>query len=283
MATARGGIMSRNDAFPVLPHWLTSEKKNVPAKLRPFGTAAEDLAVNFRMARRPELISELLVLCALTADDEAINQQFLLDLPVSMRICALMTLAAVSDSSAFSWQVQCSAAACGQQNEFDLTAEQITSLAAEQLEKEILSTVIDGVRAELRRPTGRDQMCWLTQSAATLGEAMVQSVLVSPPLDALLADGQSFDSIALKIDEAMDAFDPLLSLHVNVLCPQCGASTEVSPDLAGAALERLSRAQRVAIGDVHRLASHYHWSESEIIRLPQWRRESYLEMIEAGA
>jgi hypothetical protein len=39
----------------------------------------------------------------------------------------------------------------------------------------------------------------------------------------------------------------------------------------------------VAIGDVHRLASHYHWSESEIIRLPQWRRESYLEMIEAGA
>jgi hypothetical protein len=275
--------MSGDGAFPVLPRWLTANKKNVPARLRPFGTVAEDLAIDFRMARRPELITELLALCASTRGHEAIDGEFLLDLPVSLRICALMTLAAVSDSSPFSWQVRCGAGDCGQQNEFDLTAEQIASLAREQLEKETLSTPINGVPAELRRPTGRDQMCWLTQCSAGLGEAMVQSVLVRPPLGALLADGQSFDAIALRIDEEMDAFDALLSLHLNVLCPQCGAWTEVSPDLAAAALERLSRAQQRAIGDVHRLASHYHWSESQIIRLPQWRRESYLKLIEPGA
>jgi hypothetical protein len=280
---ARGGMMSVRGAFPALPLWLTAKRKNVPAELRPFGTAAEDLAADFHMARRPELITELLLLCASTADDQAIDQEFLLDMPVSLRISALITLAAITGQSPFSWQVRCRAADCGEQNEFDLTAAQIMSLAQEHIERETLSTAIEGVPAELRRPTGRDQKRWLAQPDADLSKAMVRSVLVRPPLDDLLSEGLSLDAIALHIDQTMDSFDLLLSLQLSVLCPQCGVSTEVSPDLAEAALERLSRAQRTAIADVHRLASRYHWSESEIIRLPQWRRQSYLELIEGGA
>jgi len=275
--------MSGNSAFPALPRWLTANKIDVPAKLRPFGTGAEDLAVDFRMARRPELITEILMLCASTAEDKAVGPEFLLEMPISLRISALMTLAAITDASPLFWHVRCGAADCGQQNEFDLTREQIASLAQEHIDEETYSVVIDGMPAELRRPTGLDQMGWLAQSDAVLRQAMIRTVLVNPPLDELVADGRTFDRVALKIDEAMDAFDPLLSLHLNVLCPQCGTSTEVSPEVAAAALERLSHAQHRAIGDVHRLASHYHWSEGEIIRLPQWRRESYLELIEAGA
>ncbi|WP_437733106.1 hypothetical protein [Sorangium sp. So ce1335] len=33
--------------------------------------------------------------------------------------------------------------------------------------------------------------------------------------------------------------------------------------------------------DVHRLASRYHWSEDQILRLPLPRRAAYLAIIEA--
>jgi hypothetical protein len=33
--------------------------------------------------------------------------------------------------------------------------------------------------------------------------------------------------------------------------------------------------------DVHRLASRYHWSEDQILRLPLHRRAAYLDLFEA--
>ena len=274
--------MTATEPFPSLPPWLVAGRKNVPARVRPFGAAPEHLAIDFHLARRPELVTDLLALCCFASDGAPADYDVLLDLPVGIRICALIVLAAASDPNAMSWQVHCSSDGCAQQNEFELNTAQLVALAQERLEEQTILVPIGTIMASLKRPTGRDQLQWL-EADEDMSEAMLRAVVVEPRLDELRATGMTSETIAIAVDAAMDSFDPLLSFHVRVRCPGCGAVADVAPDLAAAAIERLSRAQHAAIGDVHRLASRYHWSEIEILNLPQWRRQSYLDLIEGGA
>jgi len=85
-----------------------------------------------------------------------------------------------------------------------------------------------------------------------------------------------------SIDEAMEEHDPLVGFHLEVNCPECGRATTHAPDLVAAALERLWLAQLDLIEQVHRLASHYHWTEEEISRIPRWRRQAYLARLDGS-
>jgi len=251
--------------------------------MRPFGGSAEDLTVEFGLALRPELITELLARCCQAAVNADVDRHLLLEMPVGMRIEALVALAALTDPNPFCWRVHCASSGCGQESEFELTVDQIVSMSNELRERQTMQAEIGGVEVVLRRPTGVDQSEWLSQPAALECEAMLRAIFVRPSLDEVLETGVSLDSIALAIDEVMDTFDPLPGLHLSVVCPHCGTSADVSPDLVGPALERLSRAQQAVIGDVHRIASRYHWSERQILELPEWRRQSYLQLIEGTA
>jgi hypothetical protein len=278
----RGNMATRQE-LPLLPQWLIAgRQEGIPSGIRPFGGSPRDLAVDFRLARRPQLITELLSLCCHAANGQAADQDLFLNTPVGMRIEALLVVATLTDANPFSWRVRCGSASCGQESEFELSADEILSPGEGQREMETTPFTIGAVEGVLRRPTGIEQMAWLTDSAELQCEAMLRSILVRPPLEELLAEGESLESIALAIDEAMDSFDPLLGFHLSVVCPHCGIATDIFPDLAGVALERLSRAQHAVIENVHRLASHYHWSERQIIELPEWRRQFYLELIEGG-
>ena len=59
-------------------------------------------------------------------------------------------------------------------------------------------------------------------------------------------------------------------------CPECGADNRVSIDPYFC----LGRVSQDLFGDIHRLASHYHWSEAEILAMPRWRRQRYLALID---
>jgi len=238
------------------------------------------LGVTFQSARQPELITELLALCCRTAGDAPVDRQILLQVPIGMRTEALMTLASLSDPSPFCWQARCAAPECEQQIEFELTLDQIVSLEDQRRAQQNWMTEIGGTEVLLRRPTGLDQAEWLAHPPAIQCEAMLRSIMAQPSLEEMLAKGESLESLSAALDEAMDGFDPLVGFHLSVVCPHCSGTTDVSPDLAGLALERLFRAQQALIDDVHRLASRYHWSEQQVLDLPQWRRQRYLELIE---
>jgi hypothetical protein len=80
----------------------------------------------------------------------------------------------------------------------------------------------------------------------------------------------------------MEEFDPLPAFEMQVVCPECGAASTAAPALTAAALQRLVAAQERLLDDVHRIALNYHWTEAEILRMPAWRRESYLARIESA-
>ena len=58
-------------------------------------------------------------------------------------------------------------------------------------------------------------------------------------------------------------------------CPECGEQqyAELDHYLLDAVDERLF------YDEVHTLASHYHWSEADILDLPQAKRRLYIDLI----
>lgn len=273
--------MADSQSLSFLPHWLAvGAACAAPRSMRRFGMCASDLAFEFARARRPELVTELLAGCCKTEDDRSVDRQFMLAMPVGMRMEALLTLACFTDPSAFCWQTRCASEACGHEMEFELALEQIVAAAEVQRSLETCEAQIGEDQIVLRRPTGSDQLKWMSRPDEEQSATMLRSILVKPSLDDLLAKGHSLESIASTIDSVMDAFDPLVGFHLSVVCPDCGNSADVSPDLAALALERLSHAQQGLISDVHLLASRYHWTEKEVLDLPRWRRQRYLDLIE---
>lgn len=273
--------MAALQALTFCPDWLVADgDAGVPHSMRAFGTCAEDLSVQFEAASRPDLITELLERCCCSEGDERVDRQLLLKMPVGMRIEALVTLATLTDDAPLSWQVRCTAEACGGEIEFDLSLAQIVALAGETRALETCESEIGGERVTLRRATGADQMDWSAQPASERSSSMLRSIVVAPSIDALVSSGVTVESLEAEVDHVMDRFDPLVGFHLRVACPDCGEVADVSPDLTALALERLSHAQQALISEVHVLASRYHWSERDVLEMPRWRRERYLELVE---
>jgi hypothetical protein len=98
---------------------------------------------------------------------------------------------------------------------------------------------------------------------------------------ACMLDGGDVDAAARRLEE----LDPGAEILLRGPCPACGAAVAAVLD-PGAYLwkELEDRRARLEL-DVHSLASHYHWSEAEIVALAPQRRARYIELIaaEAGA
>ena len=82
------------------------------------------------------------------------------------------------------------------------------------------------------------------------------------------------------ISEAMAEHDPQAELNLDVCCPACGESFPALFDTATFLLNELEQVAGQLLVDVHTLALHYHWSESEILRMPASRRKKYLAMLD---
>jgi hypothetical protein len=267
--------------FPRIPAWLSAQQSAAaPARLRRFGSEADDLEFDFEAAQAPALIARLLARCSARTDGAPVSEAAMLELPVGLQIEALMALADLSDTLPFFWRFRCRAAQCGAESEFELTADELSSLADRFREDETVSALAAGIQITLRRPTGRDQLEWL-EDVAGAPQTMLRRILIAPPLDELERNGIGIDVIEAAVDEAMDEFDPLPGFEMQVVCPECGATTKAAPELTAAALQRLVSAQERLLDDVHTIALNYHWTEAEILAMPVWRRQGYLARIEA--
>jgi hypothetical protein len=246
--------------------------------MRRFGIHESDLAVDFAAANEAVLVTRILEHCA---SDQAggAHADFFRALTVGRRLERLLTLVAQSESSTFTFPFHC--AACNEHIELELTLDELREL---QQQADAIETVVvehDGQSLEFRKPCGRDQELWGGMSFADRTQALrvMVGALARKPEAASALDTHLID----RVDEALDAADPLVNFHCRITCAECGTSNELAVDLCGAALAALRRIQRQLIDMVHRLASRYHWSEQEIFAVPHWRRQEYLELIAAGA
>lgn len=70
-------------------------------------------------------------------------------------------------------------------------------------------------------------------------------------------------------------------LDLEVHCPECDHVFQFPFYLPGFFLNRLRTGLNVLYHEVHILAYHYHWSESEILEMPREKRKMYIGMLAA--
>jgi len=80
------------------------------------------------------------------------------------------------------------------------------------------------------------------------------------------------------IEARLQQADPLCVVELNGRCCVCGSSVNARIDLAGLWLGSQQRLAEDFLHSVHTLAQAYHWSEREILSLPDPRRRAYLRL-----
>lgn len=261
-------------SFPSLP---PSRFRPAPIGMRSFGICESDLAIDFSERSPAALITRILEQC--TIDPEhSLPEDFFLTLSVGKRLECLLTLAAGEERRPFNFPFHC--AGCGQKLEMELTLDEIAEM---QRDADLIETVavrVGGRCIACRKPSGQDLERWegrVFSDEAEAARAMID-LLAATPVEWSNSDVDELD----RIDDAMDEADPLVNFRCHAACGECGEPNECLIDLCDTALGMLSRLQKLLIVMVHKLASHYHWSEKEVFAIPHWRRTEYLDLIAAG-
>jgi hypothetical protein len=238
--------------------------------VRPFGRAVEDLEIDFASGDRPALVTAVISACA-----EPPAADYWWQRPVSERTLALITLLRESNGGeSVALILRCEAAECGERLEIELPHAAFATPAPVPAHVDVARD--DGGMLTLRRPTGDDLRAWRALRPATREQALAAM------LDRLRVAGQPRPGDADRAAAALSEADPLVAFTVRCACPACGHEAERDVDLEGLVLFRLAARQRQLLRDVHALASHYGWTESEILAVPPARRARYLELIEAA-
>jgi hypothetical protein len=243
---------------------------------RAFGLRLEDLDVDFQQLSTLHLVTQILSACHVRADAENGAGFPAWDWSVGLRTACLLEILAASGMPTLEAVLRCQNQGCGEQLGVEIAVKDLVTLQNDAERHGHMVIESSAGPFTLRRPTGRDQAAW--QNAQASGEAALLSLLqpgpgqpdVRPPLEGIL----------LILDETMETFDPLVNFHVQTACPYCGQAGLHALDLLEFALSALRGIQQRVQVEIHRLAHAYHWSEEEILRIPAWRRDGYLALLD---
>lgn len=263
--------------FPAVPPAQAPELAVEHLRLRRFGAAADDLAVDLSGVSIANVTTAVLMACTERADGSPLSDRFLLALEVATRMECLLLLVALDSGDELAAVSNCANPSCARPIEIDLSIAELVALNRQRPEGPI-AIDLRGEHLLFRRPTGQDQRDWASMRFAD-GDAVRFAILRTLTVSGIVPSTR-VDFAA--IETALDDGDPLIDFSLEVGCPFCGRTSRQTIDLASLALRRLSQAQSGLLETVHVLASHYHWSEVQILALPFWRRSRYLSLIERG-
>src|SRR5215212_3846419 len=197
-------------------------------------------------------------------------------LPVGRRDASLLELRERMFGSRFSGRTSCPA--CAEQIELTFDADEVRRDAAAAT---AFSMRIDAFDVELRLPSSSDLEA--IEPAADLAAA--RAMLFARCVTHVQRDGstaaiEDLPSHAIDLAAArMSELDPQADVTFDVGCPSCAHQWREPFDVVTFLWSELDAAARRLLGEVHRLALAYGWSEREILGLSPARRAAYLGML----
>ena len=233
-------------------------------------------------ARRPWVVTQIIARCASGPGGRPVAEEDVWRWTLPQRTQALLAVARARGTDSVAALARCPRAGCGERTEMELGLASLASAA----ETEFFPWQGDAGRLLLRLPTGDDQRRWLAAAPADAAElplAMASSLVCEVDGAAREDAWQLPEPWLPGVEDALAEHDPLTALNVTAACAGCGGELVAEIDLEALLLQELERAQRELLSDVHALASAYHWSEAQILRLPAWRRARYLAAVRGEA
>jgi hypothetical protein len=169
---------------------------------------------------------------------------------------------------------------CGERMDLDLSvAELLLPPYAESAPWYDGEDPTDRRALRFRIPTGGDQeaAAALARSdrAAAAAELARRCVMRADQRD----DEATSEGTHGAIAAAMLERDPQAEIALDVTCPVCGHDASTFLDAGSFLLQEILAGQPRLYREVHTLALHYHWSESEILGLTRPQRQRYLDLL----
>jgi hypothetical protein len=186
--------------------------------------------------------------------------------------------------------LSCPNPACRQRADLDLEIPSIAPELQELAPEQIVVETADGT-ATLREPTGADDDLLAREAgdgaggpeqrrrrAALLWSRLLLDLGGRGPVSAqawLALAPATRQAVALGLAEQSSAPDLAFYSH----CPGCAATIEVEIDPVRLLQQELRLGSDRLMAEIHCLAWHYGWSETDIIALPRARRWRYIELL----
>jgi hypothetical protein len=138
-------------------------------------------------------------------------------------------------------------------------------------------------RVRFRLPTGADQE-GVVVVASTDPQAAAELLLRRCVESVTGENGEPVETlppaVADRISDVMSELDPQAELTLSLTCPACDHTFLAPFDTAGYFFQELDGRVKRLYQEVHLLAFYYHWSEAEIIDMPERKRHLYLELLD---
>jgi hypothetical protein len=235
------------------------------ARVRPISGREETFLVEAAGLSHAELTTALLDRCV-TVEPGASARE----LSAGDREALVLHLRRATFGDALRCVVSCPA--CGEQLDLDLDVRDLLVAPAD----DAAETYELRGGGRFRLPCGRD-LEEAARAATAAGVEAAADALLRRCLDG--GDEPLTAAEAAELSAAIAARDPQAEILLDVACAGCGGRFDVELDAAAFLFRELAQRADALAWEVHRLASHYHWSEAAILALSLERRQRYLELI----
>jgi hypothetical protein len=255
-----------------LPHGIlpTSERSR-SATLRPPRGEDEALLLEEGNGSTPaERVTVLLARCVVEIGGNEPGVDGIRELTVGDREALLLQLRAAALGERMACVLDCPE--CGERLDIDLEVSAL--LADEYADPRSWHELRVGKGrsriVRVRLPTGADQEAAAREPDNESGAR----TLLARCIAGEVPEGSESSVVALLAE-----LDPQAETLVRTVCPECSAEIAALLDAATILFRELAASPNALFREVHAIASHYHWSEREILALDVRRRRRYLELI----
>lgn len=238
------------------------------------------------------LITELLTRCVIrlgnrTGIDAAEARQLL----VADRQYLLLVLRRLTFGPTVQATIPCPWRDCDQRIDIDFSLDDIPIIAAPNLAAAytvelVLAPETDArLQVSFRLPNGADQEAIAplaqTNPAQALSALLARCIVSWPGIEQMTAAQAAAlpARVRAQLELEMEAHAPSVDLTMEGECPQCKRSFTLPLSVQDLFFGEFRASTDMLYREVHHLAFHYHWSESEIMAMPRERRQQYLSIL----
>jgi hypothetical protein len=252
----------------------------------------EELLAQARHRRPAALVTELLTRCVRRIGTiRPVPSEVAQNLLVADRCYLLLQLRRATFGDRVRAQLTCPWPDCGDQVSLDFAISDVPVEVAPQPEPMHMMTLSAaatgavGREVAFRLPTGADQEELSHLLAENEGAALTALLArcVRRIGDDAHPDEETIAGLSApvrhEIEERMRRVAPSVAQTMDARCPECGRAFTAPFDVQRFFLGELRTSGVRLYQEVHYLAYHYHWAESEIMALTRDKRQTYIDVL----
>jgi hypothetical protein len=203
-------------------------------------------------------------------DESPVSLQSARTLTAGDREAILLHLRRATFGEKLTSVLRCPRAGCDERMDLELRVSDLL-VAPPDEPAEVHSLMTEGEEIRFRLPNGAD-LEEAAELAQTDVDAAARLLLERCVLSPSVPDARA---LAAKMAE----LDPQAELILELTCTKCERPFTALFDTASFLFGELAARRGALYREVHQLALHYHWSESDILALTPARRRRYLDLL----